>query len=120
MEQYLDQFTHWLETLGEKHGVNPLLLGCLYFTSKVSLFTLLGFAIRNIRAKRPAVTLLLLAGVSFSIPYTYIIIAGRNIALWVYLVIGFIFCYGAYTIWKKATEKPKPEDTPPVDATIGT
>lgn len=118
MEEYFIQFKEWLTTLGEKHGVNPLLLGCLYFVSKVSLFTLLGFAVRNIRAKRPAVTLLLLAGVSFSIPYTYIIIAGRNIALWVYFVIGFVFVYGAYTIWKKATEKPKPEDASPLDQSI--
>jgi hypothetical protein len=110
MEEYFNQFTEWLTTLGEKHGVHPLFLGCLYFTSKVSLFTLLGFAIRNIRAKKPAVTLLLFAGISFSLPYLYIIIAGRNLAVWVYFVIGAIFLYGAYAIWKKATEKPVPEE----------
>lgn len=118
MEEYFDQFTHWLTTLGEKHGVNPLLLGCLYFTSKVSLFTLLGFAVRNIRAKRPATTLLLLAGISFSIPYTYILIAGRNLSIWVYFIIGFIFAYGIYTIWKKLTAKPVVEDTTPADQRI--
>jgi hypothetical protein len=115
MTEYLEQFKEWLTTLGEKHGVNPLFLGCLYLTSKVSLFTLLGFAVRNIRAKRPAITLLLLAGISFSIPYLYIIIAGRNLAVWVYFLIGFIFAYGAYTIWKKATEKPKPAEDLPLD-----
>jgi hypothetical protein len=118
MTEYFNQFTHWLTTLGEKHGVDPLLLGCLYFTSKVSLFTLLGFAIRNIRAKKPAVTLLLLAGISFSIPYTYIIIAGRNLAIWVYFVIGAIFVYGAYTIYKKATAKPVAEEIPPTEQRI--
>jgi hypothetical protein len=115
MMEYLEQFKEWVVTLGEKHGVNPLLLGCLYLTSKVSLFTLLGFAIRNIRAKRPAITLLLLAGISFCIPYTYIIIAGRNLAIWVYFLIGFIFAYGAYTIWKKATAKPVVEEIAPID-----
>lgn len=115
MEEYFEQFTEWLTTLGEKHGVNPLFLGCLYLTSKVSLFTLLGFAVRNIRAKRPAVTLLLLAGISFSIPYLYIIIAGRNLATWVYFLIAAIFLYGGYAIWKQITEKPKPTDTLPLD-----
>ncbi|MFD2144798.1 hypothetical protein [Mucilaginibacter antarcticus] len=119
MTEYFNQFTHWLTTLGEKHGVDPLLLGCLYLTSKVSLFTLLGFAIRNMRAKKPAITLLLLAGISFCIPYTYIIIAGRNLAIWVYFVIGFIFAYGAFTIWKKATAKPVEDDLPTADQSIG-
>ena len=103
--EYLTQFKDWVISLGEKHDVDPLILGSLYFISKVSCFTLLGFVLRNIRAKKPFLTLVLCAGVCFTIPYVYIMIVGRNIPFWVYILIGLIFTYGAYSIWKKVTEK---------------
>ena len=106
MTEYLTELQEWIIELGDKHGVNPLLLGCLYLASKVSLFTTLGFLVRNIRRKKPVTLLLLMAGIFFCIPYTYIIIAGRNIPFWVYLLIACIFIYGGYTIWKKVAEKP--------------
>ncbi|WP_121245121.1 hypothetical protein [Mucilaginibacter phyllosphaerae] len=105
MMDYLTQFKEWVISLGEKHDVDPLTLGSLYFISKVSCFTLLGFVLKNIRAKKPFLTLVLLAGVCFTIPYVYIMIVGRNIPFWVYILIGLIFTYGAYSIWKKVTEK---------------
>ena len=110
MTEYLTQLKDWVIELGDKHGVDPLLLGCLYLVSKVSLFTTLGFLVRNIRRKKPVTLLLLMAGVFFCIPYTYIIIAGRNIPVWVYMLIACIFMYGGYTIWKKVTEKPEALD----------
>ena len=96
--------------MGDKHSVNPLLLGSLYLCSKVSLFSFLGWVIKNMRAKKPFVYQLLFACVSFSIPYTYLIIAGRNIPVWVYILIGLIFIFGAYSIWKKVTEKQAVRD----------
>lgn len=99
-------FEEWLTTLGEEHGVDPLILGCLYVVSKLSLFTFLGWVVKNIRAKKPFALQLLLAAVSFCVPYTYLIIAGRNISVWVYVFIGTVFLLGIYSIWKKVTEKP--------------
>ncbi|MGY4538090.1 phosphate/sulfate permease [Mucilaginibacter sp. UYNi724] len=110
MADYLTLLKDWIVDLGDKHEVDPLLLGCIYVACKVSLFTCLGFLVRNIRAKKPITLLILLAGTFFSIPYIYIIIAGRNIPFWVYIFIGCMFCYGGFTIWKKVTEKPKALD----------
>ena len=106
MHEYLEMFKDWVITLGEKHGVNPLFLGSLYLVSKVCLFSFLGWVVKNIRAKKPFVLPLLLACISFCVPYTYIIIFGRNISIWVYLFIGLTFCYGIYTVWKVITAKP--------------
>ena len=100
-------FKDWVITLGEKHGVDPLILGSLYLVSKACFFTCLGWVFKNLRAKKPVVFQLLLACAFFSIPYTYIIIAGRNIALWVYIFIISMFCCGIYSIWKKVTVKPE-------------
>ncbi|GAB2974814.1 hypothetical protein GCM10027049_06490 [Mucilaginibacter puniceus] len=105
--EYIEIFKEWVITLGEKHGVDPLILGSLYLISKVCFFTSLGWVFKNIRTKKSVITPLLIACVFFSIPYTYIIIAGRNISWWVYVFIIFMFFYGIYSLWKKVTVKPK-------------
>jgi hypothetical protein len=83
MMEYVILFKDWVIALGEKHGVDPLLLGCLYLFSKLCFFSFLGWVIKNLRAKKPFVVPLLFAAMSFSIPYLYLIIAGRNISVWV-------------------------------------
>ncbi len=105
MSDYLILFKDWVTTLGEKHGVDPLLLGSLYLISKVFFFSCLGWVFKNMRAGKPFVFQLLFASMSFSIPYLYLVIAGRNISVWMYIFIAILFLYGAYSIWRKVTTK---------------
>jgi hypothetical protein len=107
MADYLNMFKDWVIGLGEKHEVDPLILGSLYLISKLCFFSFLGWVIKNLKAKRPILIPLLCASVSFSLPYLYLVIAGRNISVWVYLFIAAMFIYGGYSIWKKVTEKAK-------------
>ena len=102
------QLKDWVISLGEKHDVDPLLLGCLYLISKPCFVLSLGWVLKNLRAKKPIHIQLLLACISFSVPYVYLIIAGRNISIWVYLFIGLVFIYGGFSVWKKITAKPGP------------
>ena len=108
MLEYVNILKDWLVGLGEKHDVDPLLLGILYLISKLCFFSVLAWLIKTLRAKKPALIPLLLAGISFSLPYLYLVIAGRNIPVWVYVFIAGMFIYGGFTIWKKVTEKPAP------------
>jgi hypothetical protein len=105
MQEIFNVIKDWVVDLGDEHGVDPLVIFCLYLCSKVSLFTFLGWALNNIRRKKPFITQLLIAGISFCIPYTYVMIVGRNIAPWVYVVIALIFLFGVYSIWKKISVK---------------
>ncbi|MDN5286457.1 MAG: hypothetical protein JWR38_2731 [Mucilaginibacter sp.] len=108
MTDYITLFKDWVISLGEKHEVDPLLLGCLYLISKLCFFTFLGWVLKSLRAKKAILIPLLLACVSFSLPYLYLVIAGRNISIWVYLFIGAMFIYGGFSIWKKITARPNP------------
>lgn len=101
MADFFMLIKEWIIALGEKHEVDPLLLGCLYLVSKVSFVFFIGWAIKNLKAKKAIMMPLLLASVSFSIPYLYLVIAGRNIPVWVYVFIVLVFMYGGYNIWKK-------------------
>ncbi|MEO6149443.1 MAG: hypothetical protein ABIN95_10195 [Mucilaginibacter sp.] len=105
MSEYFILFKDWVVSLGEKHGVDPLILGSLYLVSKLCFFTCLGWVVKNLRAKKPVLMPLLFASASFSMPYSYLIIAGRNISVWVYVFIACVFLYGAYSIWKTITTK---------------
>src|SRR5882757_7485772 len=106
MSEYITLFKDWVIGLGEKHEVDPLLLGSLYLISKLCFFSFIGWVIKNLRAKKPFLIPLLCACVSFSMPYLYLVIAGRNISIWVYIFIGLMFIYGGRSIWKKITAKP--------------
>jgi hypothetical protein len=106
MADYITIFKDWIIGLGEKHNVDPLVFGCLYLFSKLCFFSSLGWTLKVFRAKKPILIPLLFASISFSIPYLYLMIAGRNISVWVYVFIGLMFVYGAYSIWKKITAKP--------------
>ncbi|WP_114940770.1 hypothetical protein [Mucilaginibacter endophyticus] len=101
MSDYIAILKEWIVALGEKHEVDPLLLGCLYFISKVSLVICIGWVIKTLRSKKTVMVPVLLTTISFIIPYLYIIIAGRNIPFWIYILILFIFVYGGYTIRRK-------------------
>lgn len=106
MQEYFIDFSEWLTALGEEYDVDPLTLGILYFISKPFFIGCLIWTAARARLKAPVLMPILFSAIAFSIPYTYIIIAGRNIPLWVYFFIGAMFVYGAYTIRKKLVNKP--------------
>lgn len=108
MTDYFNQFINWVTELGEKHEVDPLILGSLYLVSKLCFFSSLGWTLKRYRSKQPLLIPLLVASVSFSLPYLYLVIAGRNISVWVYVFIVLMFVYGGYSIWKKIKGKPLP------------
>jgi hypothetical protein len=108
MTDYLIMFKDWVINLGEKHEVDPLLLGSLYLVSKLCFFSFLGWVLKSLKAKKAILIPILFAALSFSLPYLYLVIAGRNISIWVYIFIGLMFIYGGFSIWKKITAKPHP------------
>ncbi|RFZ84275.1 hypothetical protein DYU05_01200 [Mucilaginibacter terrenus] len=108
MGDYIASLKDWIVALGEEHEVDPLLLGCLYLISKPGFFFFLGWTIKKLRAKKVFLTQLLIACSFFSLPYLYVVIAGRNISPWVYICIVLLFASGAYSIWKKVTAKVDP------------
>ncbi|OOQ62271.1 hypothetical protein BC343_00950 [Mucilaginibacter pedocola] len=106
--EYLEIFKDWLFDLGEEHEVNPWLLAMLYLISKPLFFFFLGWTIKNMKNRKPFMSQLLTACVCFSIPYLYVIIAGRNISVWVYVFIAVVYSYGGFTIYKKVTAPADP------------
>lgn len=91
----------WLLGLGETYGVNPIIFSSLYIGSIPFFMLSMGWVIRNIRQKKPLVIPLLFAGIFFISSYLYLIVAGKNIPLWVYLFIIAMVGFGVISTLKK-------------------
>ena len=95
--EWWETFNKWFLSLGEKYNVNPYLFGGIYVGAIPFFFLCLGWVIKNIKNKKAFALPLLLTGFCFISAYLYLIIAGKNIPVWVYVFIGFMVVYGIYS-----------------------
>ncbi len=96
-----ETFTEWFLSLGDQYGVNPIIFGSIY-VGAIPFFTLsIARLIRNLRRKQSIVLPALSASFFFVSAYLYLLVAGRNIPLWVYGFIAVMIAYGVYSTIKK-------------------
>lgn len=96
----LNALYEWFTGLGAEYGVDPLIFGAIY-VGAIPFFTVcLGWLVRNLKQKKPIVLPALFTGFFFISAYLYLIIAGRNVPFWVYLVIALLVVFGAYSTGK--------------------
>ncbi len=87
--------------LGARYGVNPIVFGSIY-VGAIPFFTLsIAWLVRNLRRRRSIVAPLLSASFFFVSAYLYLIVVGRDIPFWVYLFIGGMVVFGAFSTLKK-------------------
>jgi ABC-type Co2+ transport system permease subunit len=95
----------WFLSLGQQYGVNPIIFGSIY-VGAIPFFTLsIAWLVKNIRRKKSIVLPVLSAGFFFISAYLYLIIVGRNIPSWVYVMIAVLVGYGAWSTYSKVKTK---------------
>ena len=87
----------WFMSLGEKYNVNPFIFGGIYLGAIPFFFASLYWTIKNIKKKKSFVLPAILTGTFFISAYLYLIVAGENIPVWVYIFIGVMVIYGIYS-----------------------
>jgi len=96
--EWFSTFSDWFMSLGGQYGVNPIIFGSLY-VGTIPFFTLsLGWVIKNIRNGRPITLPVILTGIFFISAYLYLVVVGKNIPFWVYLVIVAMIVFGVVSI----------------------
>ena len=96
-----ETFTEWFLSLGDQYGVNPIIFGSIY-VGAIPFFTLsIVRLVRNLRRKESIVLPALSASFFFVSAYLYLLVAGRNIPLWVYGFIAVMIAYGVYSTVQK-------------------
>lgn len=99
--EWWEIFKNWFMSLGGKYNINPYIFGGIYIGAIPFFFIFLYRTIRNIRKKKSFILPAMLTGLFFISAYLYLIIAGRNIPVWVYAFIALMVIYGVYSTIKK-------------------
>lgn len=96
-----ETFTNWFLSLGEAYGVNPFIFGGIYIGA-IPLFSLsFAWLVRNYRKGKSIIFPALSAIFFFVSAYIYLIFAGKNVPVWVYIVVVLLVIVGAYSTLKK-------------------
>ncbi len=91
----------WFLGLGERYGVNPLIFGSIY-VGAIPFFSLsIAWLVSNLRRGRSAVAPLLSAAFFFVSAYLYLLVAGQNIPVWVYILIAGMLAFGVWSTVRK-------------------
>ncbi len=102
-----DIFKEWFLSLGEKYNVNPFIFGGIYLGAVPFFFISMAWIIKNLRGKKSVILPVMLTGFFFISAYLYLIIAGKNIPVWVYIFIAIMIGYGVYSTVHKIKSKAK-------------
>jgi ABC-type Co2+ transport system permease subunit len=107
----LEIIHEWLMGLSENYSVNPYIFAGIY-VGAIPFFTLsVAWIIRNKR-KDKAITLPVIStGFFLSSAYLYLMVAGENVPLWVYVLIIGLLGYGIYSTFKKIKSVQKKRGT---------
>jgi len=105
--EWWDTFKEWFLSLGEKYNVNPFIFGGIYLGAVPFFFLSMAWTIKNIRNKKSVILPVMLTGFFFISAYLYLIIAGENIPVWVYIFIAIMIGYGVYSTVHKIKSKAK-------------
>jgi hypothetical protein len=105
----VDTIRNWTRQAREIYAVDPvifivLLTACaplFYF----SIFRLIRAVAKKKTKDLPVWGTIFLA--STAIPYLYVLIFGRNMPWWIYIILGLLLAQGAYSLVKRLRAKPK-------------
>ncbi len=107
MAELFETIKIWFFGLGENYGVNPIIFGSIY-VGAIPFFTIsIGWLVRNYRKKKSIILPALTATFFFISAYLYLIIAGRNVPIWVYAVVIMMVIVGAYSTINKVKGRIK-------------
>ncbi len=97
----LELINEWLMSLSENYNVNPYIFGGIY-VGAIPFFTLsVAWIIRNKRKGKPITLPVISTGFFLSSAYLYLMIAGENVPIWVYILIIGLLGYGIYSTFMK-------------------
>lgn len=83
-----------LNNVARAHEVDPLLFILIYVVSTGPFLFVSGWLVHHIRKRRPLAVLTLCWGLCYAAPYIYVLAVGRDLPLWVYLMVAVLIVGG--------------------------
>jgi len=95
----------WFLSLGTAHGVNPIVFGGIYVGAIPFFFLSVAWLIRNLRRRQSPLVPAFCASFCLVSAYLYLLIAGKNIPVWVYFFVAGMLAFGVYSTVRKIKSK---------------
>ncbi len=97
------------------YGVNPVIFIIIYFASVpvfyYSIFRMVRALAKKLQTEIMIWSMIFLAATAA--PFIYVLLFGRNLPWWVYVIIGLLIGQGVYSLIRKLTKKPPASPPPP-------
>lgn len=103
-----DAIADWLLSLGDEHGVDPLIYAVLYVGAAPFFFGSVGWLIGALRRGRGIALPLISTAFFFSLPTLYVFVAGRNLPVWLYAVLIGLAIVGAVVTVRRVLAQLRP------------
>lgn len=101
----LEAINDWILGLGADYGVNPYIFAAIYVGAIPFFFASIAWLVKRARAHRSTVVPTMCAGFCFVSAYLYLAIAGENIPVWVWIFLGVLVVYGAWSTVRDTRRK---------------
>ncbi|MGB7408638.1 MAG: hypothetical protein WA908_09030 [Pontixanthobacter sp.] len=101
----LGDFNDWFLSLGAEYGVNPYVFGAIYVGAIPFFLLSIAWLVRNARAGRSTLMPTMCAGFFFISAYLYLAVVGNNIPVWVWIFLGVLVIYGAWSSIRDTRKK---------------
>ena len=103
----LETLHEWMMGLSADYSVNPYIFAAIYVGAIPFFMGSVAWIIRNLKRDKPIALPVISTGFCLSSAYLYLLVAGENIPLWVYLIIIFLLAYGLYSTYQRIKRKRK-------------
>ena len=97
----------WFFGLGAQYGVDPIVFGAIYVGAIPFFLLSIGWLVRRLRAGQSIVMPVLCAGFCFVSAYLYLAIVGHDIPIWVWVMLGLLMGYGAFSTFKDVRKRSR-------------
>jgi len=90
----------WVDRIAETYHINPFVFGVIYFGAMPLFMASLWWLMRCLKRRQKMLWPTLSTGFWFCSSYLYIVVAGRNIPWWIYLVVAVALSYGSLLVYR--------------------
>jgi hypothetical protein len=113
-----------MEIARTRYGVNPVVFLILYVAPAPFWYYSIYRTIRAVATKNSRDLMLwgMICLVVTIQPYVYVLIFGRNMPWWIYIIVGLLVAQGIYSLLRRLTKKPtapQAPTAPPIDEERG-
>ncbi len=96
---------NYYSTISSKYSVNPIIFISIHVVCTPLLMLVIWWLIRTKRQRKPIIIPILCGILLYNIANVYLIIVGKNIPLYIYLLLFVSTIYSGYLTVKKLKEK---------------